>query len=639
MKRFFFLIAISVAAFTQATAANTDSLLAVFRDDRLADSVRVAAMESAIRSQQGANDERMWALADTLERFGLAKGSVRYEGMGLRFKGIARINQMRFADALVSANQALRLFRSVDDSVYITKALNIVALAFGSTGDRENQVRYLLEALTIAEQLGSTHDVAVTCFNLSAASSVPGAYERAIQYALRTIELVEEQGVKLNIAGVHQNLAGIYFKLGDLEGSREHLMRSRAYNNSGVLVTNYGLEGDLEARLGNTGAAEAAYRKAMELARPGTLDEATAANNLGGFLAGQGRTKEAERLCTQAIALLTRPGTFNAKIKGCECLELVYRSTGDMGRLLQVQDLRKAYEDSITRATVLQEVERYELRKIAVADSVAYVEKIRAAQEAAEAELADERLRKRLSMAGGGLLMVFAVLLWRRLGRTRREKAQSEEILHNVLPEEVAREIRETGTAKSRLIEQVTVLFTDFEDFTQISSTLSHEALMQEVEACFTAFDGLLAQHDIEKVKTIGDAYMAAAGLKSGGTDAAARAVRAALGMQAFVEARHARLTAEGKPSFRMRVGIHTGPVVAGIVGVKKFQYDIWGDTVNTASRMESSGEVGKVNISESTYSLLKDDPHFHFTPRGKVEAKGKGEVEMWFVEKQLELA
>jgi len=241
-------------------------------------------------------------------------------------------------------------------------------------------------------------------------------------------------------------------------------------------------------------------------------------------------------------------------------------------------------------------------------------------------------LRKRLFMGGGAGLLVLALLLWKRLGRTRREKAQSEEILYNVLPEEVAREIRDTGSAKSRHIERVTVLFTDFQGFTQLSASISHEALMEEVGACFIAFDGILARHGVEKIKTIGDAYMAASGLKGGGPDAPSRTVRAALEMQAFVEARHNERAAQGLPAFRMRVGIHTGPVVAGIVGVKKFQYDIWGDTVNTASRLESSGEPGRVNVSEATYTAVQHDPSFSFSPRGLVSAKGKGEVVMWFV-------
>ncbi len=219
-----------------------------------------------------------------------------------------------------------------------------------------------------------------------------------------------------------------------------------------------------------------------------------------------------------------------------------------------------------------------------------------------------------------------------RTAQLRSERDRSEGLLLNILPSEVAEELKNTGEAQARHFDTVTILFTDFKGFTQLSEQVTPTELVAELNTCFKAFDAIITARGIEKIKTIGDAYMAAGGLPDPASSTPAGVVHAALEMQTFMKQHKAEREAAGKPFFEMRVGIHSGPVVAGIVGVKKFQYDIWGDTVNTASRMESSGEVGQVNISEATYALVKNETGLSFTPRGKVQAKGKGEMEMYYV-------
>lgn len=211
------------------------------------------------------------------------------------------------------------------------------------------------------------------------------------------------------------------------------------------------------------------------------------------------------------------------------------------------------------------------------------------------------------------------------------EKGKSDKLLLNILPEDVAEELKAKGRARARRHEDVTVLMTDFVGFTKISEQMTPEELVDELDGYFREFDEIVGKYGLEKIKTIGDAYMAVSGVPRHNEDGAAKAVQAALDMLAFVEKRKEEKLAEGKPVFEIRIGLHTGPVVAGVVGTKKFAFDVWGDTVNTASRMESSGENGKLNVSGATYEFVKDK--FNCEYRGKVHAKNKGEVDMYFVE------
>lgn len=215
-----------------------------------------------------------------------------------------------------------------------------------------------------------------------------------------------------------------------------------------------------------------------------------------------------------------------------------------------------------------------------------------------------------------------------RTAELETEKKKSDDLLNNILPEETALELKQKGFSEARQFEKVTILFTDFKGFTPLSEKLTPQELVREIDECFRAFDGIMGKYGIEKIKTIGDSYMAAGGLPVPNSTHAENIVRAALDIRDFMKARN-----QARPDLplEVRIGAHTGSVVAGIVGTKKFQYDIWGDSVNTASRMESSGEPGKVNISQSTFELIKDK--FNCNYRGEIEAKGKGKIKMYFVE------
>lgn len=189
-----------------------------------------------------------------------------------------------------------------------------------------------------------------------------------------------------------------------------------------------------------------------------------------------------------------------------------------------------------------------------------------------------------------------------------------------------------TGTTQAKDFEMVTVMFTDFKNFTSMSERMNAQELVNEINFCYSAFDTIISKYGIEKIKTIGDSYMCAGGLPVANATNAADTVNAAIDIRDFMFHEKQKRDAEGKPFFEIRIGCNTGPVVAGIVGIKKFAYDIWGDAVNIASRMESSGEAGKVNISGSTFEMVRDQ--FRCTHRGKISAKNKGEVDMYFAER-----
>jgi len=212
----------------------------------------------------------------------------------------------------------------------------------------------------------------------------------------------------------------------------------------------------------------------------------------------------------------------------------------------------------------------------------------------------------------------------------RLEKQKSDELLSNILPDEVAEELKEFGFAKAKHYDAVTVLFTDFKNFSQATDKMTAQELLNEINVFYSEFDRIITKYGLEKIKTIGDSYMCAGGLPTENSTHARDILYAALEIRDFTLAHKARREANNVAAMEIRIGAHTGPVVAGIVGVKKFAYDIWGNTVNLASRMESSGMAGRINISGSTYALVKDQ--FDCEYRGKVTAKNKGEVDMYFV-------
>ncbi|GBF48711.1 adenylate/guanylate cyclase [Leptospira ryugenii] len=235
--------------------------------------------------------------------------------------------------------------------------------------------------------------------------------------------------------------------------------------------------------------------------------------------------------------------------------------------------------------------------------------------------------------AGGNYLFVqilTGILIFILARNLNIERKKSDSLLLNVLPESVAEELKRNNHVVPVRYDMVSILFTDMVGFTKLAEKMSAEELVKELDQYFKGFDAISTRHNLEKIKTIGDAYMAVGGLPIPNPTNAIDAVLCGLELQNYMLQMKREREEKNLPAWELRLGIHTGPVVAGVIGTEKFAYDIWGDSVNMASRMESSGIVGEVNISQETYDLVKD--FFDIEHRGKVAAKHKGEVDMYLV-------
>ena len=338
-----------------------------------------------------------------------------------------------------------------------------------------------------------------------------------------------------------------------------------------------------------------------------------------------------------------------------EVLETNYREQIQQVEAISKEEVSKR-EATISQISVekdsLERVKRgafEKMNKQQMLDSMikAQLERDVQTQKAIAAEIDAERqksesARNFLLMVSALILVIAALffLLFRSKLRTANELSQknkiieeeqkrSDELLLNILPPAIAQELKTKNKVAARKYDDATVMFIDFTGFTQVSEQLSPEQLVAELDYCFTSFDRIISQYRIEKIKTVGDAYICASGL-SDKNASPTDMVKAALQIQDFLLHLKAERMNQGLPCFEARIGIHTGPVVAGVVGEKKFAYDIWGDTVNTAARMEEACSPGRVNVSEDTYWKAKYE--FEWQPRGKVAAKNKGLMDMYYV-------
>ncbi len=652
--------------------AQPDSLWRVWNTVSLPDSARLQAMQQLAWKTVFEQPDSGMTLAQLQLELAVKAGDAKARYEAYTTMAVGGSMKSDYASALEYLHHCLASAKEMGDRKREANTYSNMSNVYRNLGDLPLALAQLQKSQAIDTELDNTEGLAGTFNNIGNIHTELGDMVKALEHYQRSATLYADLNNVKGRAQALMNLGATHLEMGERPQAMEEFLLSlnlyrelgrklemgMAFNNLGRTYGELGRDREAFAALDSAYALFNALGSQRQLARNHYYR--------GQLLLNKGNAASAKTECAKGLTIARTMGLLQQRKECSECLMLAYERLDDLASAFRAQKEYIQVGDSLDALNNSKEVMRLDLQRQfqdrQIADSLANVRQRYEDQLAYQSELGREREQRNIFLFSGIGVLLLAGGLWNRLRYTRRsraaiqrEKDRSDDLLHNILPHEVANELKEKGHADARYFDAVTILFTDFKGFTEVSERLSPADLVEELNVCFKVFDRIVDQYRIEKIKTIGDAYMAAGGVPEPRAGAALDTVLAALDMQAFMQQRHVERVHAGLPAFQMRVGIHTGPVVAGIVGTRKFQYDIWGDTVNTAARMESSGEVGRVNISEATYKLVvghplsvvgmeegivptgdqrpTPSPTLHFTPRGKVAAKGKGELEMFFVE------
>ncbi|MCF8448451.1 MAG: tetratricopeptide repeat protein [Taibaiella sp.] len=540
-----------------------------------------------------------------------------------------------YPKALEYLFKALKLDEEGGYKKFAGVAAASIATVYSIMKDYPNELKYRLMSLEYYKEAKDKGGIAYATGNIGITyCDRLEDYPKALEYFLKALELSEEGGNRANTVQITSNIGNAY------ENQKNYIQAAEYFHRAAKLAEEFGSKdyiGNCLRCIGSlyiTMAMDSALEEHMSMSasiKPVKNSEPTLGKYKPHVLIP--RTKAA--LISAGIEYLERGmaggrdfAAANDLSSGHRLLGNAYRLKGDYKKAYEAYALYYASRDSLFSQENKEEILKmgmkndYDRQRLADSLKVAEREKI------AAINLQKQKSYKYMGIAGILLLMGFSFFIVKERGKSEAARKQSDGLLLNILPEEVAQELKSTGTTTAKHYDNVTVLFTDFVNFTQAGENMSPQNLIDELHTCFKAFDEITGKYNIEKIKTIGDAYLAVCGLPTADVKHAENIVKAAKEITMFMEDRLGKMGVER--TFQVRIGIHSGSVVAGIVGVKKFAYDIWGDTVNTAARMEQSSEEGKINISETTYALVKDK--FNCEYRGEVKVKGKGVMKMYFV-------
>ena len=633
--------------FTNAQT-NLDSLYTVWQDKTKTDSLRAQAYSHYIwNGFLYKKPDSAFILAEELVAFAQDKHLFRTKSWAYNLQGISFYIRGNYPQALKYHRRSLKINEGIGDKEGIATSLANIANGYQVQGYYPQALDYNQRSLKIYKEIENKIGIAQLLNNIGNIYGMQRNYPQALDYFEHSLKIKKELKDKRGVAKSLGNIGVVYYEQGNFAKAMDFYNRSlKSYeeieDQRGIAISLYNI-GVVYSDKDNYPQALDYYHRCLKIYKEieDTYGISETLQSIGEDYNSQNMFNQAITECQKSLQISEEIGAIDLQKEACSCLYEAHKALGNGNKALVFHERMLVLNDSLQSEETSKKLQQMEFKKQVVEDSLLQVEKDLLIEMAHQTEVRKKDKNRNIALGVGMFFLLLSggfYSRWRYVKKSKgiieKEKDRSDNLLLNILPSEIAEELKAKGSADARDYEEVSILFTDFKGFTQASEKLTAKELIEEINVCFKAFDYICETYGIEKIKTIGDSYMAAGGLPVPSADSIKNTVLAALEMQSFISNRILEKDELNEISFKMRLGIHTGHVVAGIVGVKKFQYDIWGDTVNTASRMESSGEIGKVNISESTYAFIKNDPDFTFEPRGKIDAKGKGEMEMYFVEK-----
>ena len=580
-------------------------------------------------------------VADSLEAIYLS-GNYR-DSDKLEILNEIAVSQADAEKKLTYSLELIEAARALDSVNYVITGFLEKGTALRLKGDLSEALKSYFEATNIATREEAKSNLGVAKLAIADVYSIMGNHDNAVKYYRNAIKIYREQKDSIGIATALTNAGDDYFNNGKLDSALIYFEESdRIFRNTNYPIGtayNKGNIGMVYAEQGEDDRAEVNMNEAITI-----LEELQDYYPISVYLTymsdiylRKNNWSMAINYAQRSLELAQRYG-FKEQISESNLkLSELYDYVGNYKKSNSYYKNHIAYRDSVTNLRGMEQMADIRTN-FEVAQKQSEVDLLE--KESEIQQLKDRRQKTIIYVSIIVLILVFflAMGLYRRnifIKKTKNlieeEKNRSDKLLLNILPEETAIELKQRGKVQAKKFESVSVMFTDFKGFTHYADNLAPEKLVETVDYYFSKFDEIIEKYGLEKIKTIGDSYMCAGGLPYPSQDHATKTVLAALEMIEFVN--HAKtLNPENRTRFDVRIGINTGPVVAGVVGTKKFAYDIWGDAVNIASRMESNSQPGKINVTENTFTLIKDS--FDCEMRGEIEVKNKGMMKMYFVSK-----